>query len=93
MTTLNLGNTMRVVDIDNRPWNDPQRFIEYVASFYEDVEDSVWPIHGLTKHEIAKYCLAYIENTENFEGDTIDREAVRDIILADDEAIRQILLR
>jgi len=60
-------------------------FRNYVLSFY--AYDGIYPINGLTvsivESAIENLINQYDEFGINFYGDTIDRERVRDIILAD----------
>ena len=67
-----------------------QEFIDYVWSFYGN-EDPLYPIKGLTKQDIfdafeiykdriLKGDLEYV-HYEWGDGDSLDRERVRDIIL------------
>ena len=66
-------------------------FMEYVWSFYGEHEDTLYPIKGLTKGDIfnaifiyrdriLKGDLEYVHWTWG-DGDSLDRERVRDIIL------------
>ena len=62
-------------------------FLDYVWSFYNHV-DGVYPIDGLTKDMVVKATNKYLNrcleenNTCNWgDGDSLDRERVRDIIL------------
>ena len=63
-------------------------FIAYVDSFYNE-KDGVYPIKGLTNAMVIKGVQTYItqigesESLEWGDGDSVDRERVRDIILAD----------
>ena len=61
-------------------------FIAYVDSFYNE-KNGVYPIKGITNSMIIKATQKYISSqTENYtwgNGDSLDRERVRDIILAD----------
>ena len=67
-------------------------FMEYVWSFYGEHDDTLYPIKGLTKGDIFKAILTYkdriiqAEKDDNSyytwgDGDSLDRERVRDIIL------------
>ena len=67
-------------------------FMEYVWSFYGEHEDTLYPIKGLTKGDIFNAIFTYrdriiqAENDNNSyytwgDGDSLDRERVRDIIL------------
>ena len=68
--------------------DDKSDFIEYVWSFY-GTDDPVYPIQGLTKEMIILATAIYLildkddSRTEmNWgDGDSLDREHVRDIIL------------
>ena len=63
-------------------------FIAYVDSFYNE-KDGVYPIKGMTNSMVIKGVQTYItqigqaESLEWGGGDSVDRERVRDIILAD----------
>ena len=63
-------------------------FIAYVDSFYNE-KDGVYPIKGMTNTMVIKGVQTYItqigesESLEWGDGDSLDRERVRDIILAD----------
>ena len=63
-------------------------FIAYVDSFYNE-KDGVYPIKGMTNSMVIKGVQTYItqigetESLEWGDGDSVDRERVRDIILAD----------
>ena len=61
-------------------------FIPYVDSFYNE-KNGLYPIKGLTNSMIIKATQKYISSqTENYtwgDGDSLDRERVRDIILTD----------
>ena len=65
-------------------------FIAYVDSFYNE-KDGVYPIKGLTNSMVIKGVQTYITqigDSESLEwggGDSLDRERVRDIILADND--------
>ena len=70
------------VQIDNKEILD---FVEYVNEFYNPA-DGVFPIEGATVEAITVAIKAYIGGLENAEqwggGDSVDREFVRDIIIA-----------
>ncbi len=62
-------------------------FVDYVWSFYGSDDDSLYPIEGLTKLLIHKatsiYFKAIISSRGNItwgDGDSLDRERVRDIL-------------
>ena len=67
-------------------------FMEYVWSFYGEHDDTLYPIKGLTKGDIFNSIftnrdrIIQAENDNNSyytwgDGDSLDRERVRDIIL------------
>ena len=71
---------------------DLDEFIDYVWSFYGEHDDTLYPIHGLTKNDIRDAFYVYkhrllkaANNPDNTftwgYGDSLDRERVRDIIL------------
>ena len=67
-----------------------QEFIDYVWSFYNPRSD-LYPIKLLTKNDVVNAFNTYIERIEGDDvkydiyswgdGDSLDRESVRDIIL------------
>jgi len=61
-------------------------FLVYVEEFYDE-KKGIYPIKGLTYGMIFTATLKYVSSqTENYTwggGDSVDRERVRDIILAD----------
>ena len=61
-------------------------FLAYVDSFYNP-KNGIYPIKGLTNSMIIKATQKYINSqSENYtwgDGDSLDRERVRDIILVD----------
>tara|TARA_B100001057_G_scaffold477688_1_gene547229 strand:+ start:31662 stop:31922 length:261 start_codon:yes stop_codon:yes gene_type:complete len=63
-----------------------QEFLEYVESFYAPYhKDVLYPIDGLTTGEIAIAILKYLDLCASTDitwgdGDSLDRERVRDII-------------
>ena len=65
-------------------------FIAYVDSFYNE-KDGVYPIKGMTNTMVIKGVQTYItqigesESLEWGDGDSVDRERVRDIILANND--------
>jgi len=71
-------------------FNSLSEFVDYVWSFY-DPNCDLYPIKGLTKNDIVNAFNIYIERIEKGdleyvhyswgEGDSLDRERVRDIIL------------
>ncbi len=64
-------------------------FIDYVWSFYGEHEDTLYPMKGLTKKMIAEAswihlqmcCYPSFPNITWGDGDSIDRERVRDILI------------
>ena len=64
-------------------------FIDYVWSFYGEHEDTLYPMKGLTKKMIAEAtwihlqmcCYPSFPNITWGDGDAIDRERVRDILI------------
>ena len=65
-----------------------EEFYNYVFSFYND-KDGIYPISGLTKDMIVSATDKYItsKNCSWGDGDSVDRERVRDIILADNNIL------
>ena len=70
----------------------PDFFIDYVWDLYgETSDDPLYPIKGLTKQDIYDALVIYLERIEKGDieyahyswgdGDSLDRERVRDIIL------------
>ena len=65
--------------------------MDYVWSFYGEHDDTLYPIAGLTKKDIVDAFNIYVERIEKGDieyahyswgdGDSLDRERVRDIIL------------
>lgn len=70
--------------------NELQRFIEYVELFYNE-ESGIYPIKGLTSKMILDATQKYINSlNEKYtwgDGDSVDRERVRDIILVDNKEV------
>ena len=72
--------------------NSLEEFIDYVWSFYGS-DDPLYPIKGLTKKDILDAFNVYVERIEKGDleyahyswgdGDSLDRERVRDILLED----------
>ena len=70
--------------------NSLSEFVDYVWSFYGN-DDPLYPIKGLTKKDIVDAFNIYVERIEKGDleyvhyswgdGDSLDRERVRDIIL------------
>ena len=65
-----------------------EEFYNYVFSFYND-KDGIYPISGLTKDMIVSATDKYLtsKNCSWGDGDSVDREKVRDIILEDNDVI------
>ena len=73
--------------------NSLDEFVDYVWSFYGEHDDTLYPITGLTKRDIYNAFFIYQERIEKGDleyvhyswgdGDSLDRERVRDIILED----------
>ena len=68
--------------------NNFQEFLDYIEMFYAPYHpDVLYPIDGLTTGEIAIAILRYLDlcasntNIEFGDGDSLDRERVRDIII------------
>ena len=69
-------------------FNSLQEFVDYVWAFYNPQSD-LYPIKGLTKKDIFDAFNVYVRRIESNsneyytwgEGDSLDRERVRDIIL------------
>ena len=61
-------------------------FLVYVEGFY-DAKEGIYPIKGLTNDMIFTATLKYLSSqTKDYTwggGDSLDRERVRDIVLAD----------
>ena len=68
---------------------DLNEFIDYVWSFYGEHSDTLYPIKGLTKKDILEASWLYLQmccypSMPEYswgDGDTLDREHVRDILL------------
>ena len=71
-------------------------FVEYIWSFYGEHDDTIYPIKGLTKDDILDAFKVYRKRIQEAEsnngrwfnvtyiwgdGDSLDRERVRDILL------------
>ncbi len=73
------------------------QFIDYCASFYlPEYPDVLYPIDGLTTQELVKAILKYLDSCESSvmewgDGDSVDRERVRDIII--NERARAMVLK
>ena len=65
-----------------------EEFYNYVFSFYND-KDGIYPINGLTKNMIVEATDKYLtsKNCSWGDGDSVDREKVRDIILEDNKLV------
>ena len=68
--------------------NSLSEFVDYVWSFY-GANDALYPIRGLTKDQVMEASWLYFQmccypSTPEYEwgdGDSLDREHVRDILL------------
>ena len=77
--------------LDHSMCRNLDKFADYVWSFYGEHCDTIYPIKGLTKKDILEAFNTYVERFEKGdleyvhyswgEGDSLDRERVRDIIL------------
>lgn len=68
-------------------YKNTEVFVDYVMSFYSNDPDSVYPELDFTRDEVylalaTRLTRKKYEETP-FEGDTVDREIVRDIVLED----------
>ena len=62
-------------------------FITYVDDFY-NAKSGIYPINGMTDKMGLNAVKKYIAtNAKSFCGDSVDRERVRDIILADNNLV------
>ena len=62
-------------------------FITYVDDFY-NAKSGIYPINGMTDKMVLNAVKKYIAtNAKSFCGDSLDRERVRDIILADNNIL------
>ena len=62
-------------------------FITYVDDFY-NAKSGIYPINGMTDKMVLNAVKKYIAtNAKSFCGDSLDRERVGDIILADNNLI------
>lgn len=60
-----------------------QKFIDYVALFYCGTGIYANFFQGkLTPNEVTKAVKIYLESCHDFEGDSVDREFVRDILFS-----------
>ena len=85
---INTGDTMLFTS--DRPVKELNDFVDYVWSFYGN-DDPLYPIEGLQKRDIYNAFFTYQERIEKGDleyvhyswgdGDSLDRERVRDIIL------------
>jgi uncharacterized protein YwqG len=60
------------------------QFVEYVLSFYGKQEDALYD-YEFTEDEVLNATIEYISAGKPFEGDSVDREAVRDIVFTNRE--------
>ena len=62
-------------------------FVAYVDDFYNE-KSGIYPIIGMTDMMVIKAVQKHVANSGmEFCGDSVDREKVRDIILADNDVI------
>ena len=62
-------------------------FITFVDDFY-NAKSGIYPINGMTDKMVLNAVKKYIAtNAKSFCGDSVDRERVRDIILADNNLV------
>ena len=62
-------------------------FVAYVDDFYNE-KSGIYPIIGMTDMMVIKDVQKHVANSGmEFCGDSLDREKVRDIILADNDVI------
>ena len=62
-------------------------FIAYVDPFYNE-KSGIYPIKGMTDMMVIKAVQKHVANVGmDFCADSVDREKVRDIILADNDVI------
>ena len=65
-------------------YSSPEVFVDYVMSFYSNSPESVYPEFDFSEVEVYKALSTRLtrKNYElPFEGDSVDREIVRDIVL------------
>lgn len=60
-------------------FNPVKEFSSYMMDFYG--KGGLYD-YGFTADEILQGTVEYIQSGRDFEGDSVDREAIRDIILA-----------
>ena len=75
----------------DRPVKELNDFVDYVWSFYGEHDDTLYPIQGLQKRDIYNAFFIYKDRILKGDieyahyswgdGDSLDRERVRDIIL------------
>lgn len=60
-------------------------FVDYVLSFYSNRSDSVYPELDFKESEVRKALKTLLSSDKypTFEGDSFDREHIRDIVLED----------
>ena len=86
----NIGYNTKVINKGASLMFNLDEFIDYVWSFYGSA-DPLYPITGLTKKDIYDAFVIYLDRIEQGDyeyshyswgdGDSVDREHVRDIIL------------
>jgi len=61
-------------------WGDSKVFFEYCADFYLGA-NAVYPLNNLTKAVLSSACKLVANRKDiDFDGDSIDRERVREIL-------------
>jgi len=77
-------NTMSYEAVD---YSSPEVFVDYVMSFYSNRPDSVYPELDFAEDEVYKALATRLTRKKYaetpFDGDSLDREIVRDIVLED----------
>ncbi|MDA8752517.1 hypothetical protein N9M52_00790 [bacterium] len=76
-------NTMSYEAVD---YSSPEVFVDYMMSFYSNRPDSVYPELDFDEDEVYKALATRLTRKKYelpFEGDSVDREIVRDIVLED----------
>lgn len=75
-------NTMSYEAVE---YSSPEVFVDYVMSFYSNRPDSVYPELDFAEDEVYKALATRLTRKKYaetpFDGDSLDREIVRDIVL------------
>lgn len=61
-------------------------FLNYFNSFY-GIEEGIYPMRTVSLTEINK-AIKEIKKTDQFDGDSLDRERARDLIFTEEEIFR-----